>query len=74
MLFEEVKDFLSSFKKEERFVVLGILYDKGIIEQREYSIQEIAYLTGYTREYVHSYLKRILNKLNKSINKEIYYE
>jgi len=75
LTFEEAKKFLETFPKKDRWVVMGILYDNGIIEQKEYSNEEIANLLGISRIAVYKILKSALNKLNKNkIAKELYYE
>jgi len=70
--FEEAKKIIQSYPKRERWKVMGILYDNGLIEQREYSNEEIAKLIGISRVAVHKILKSALKKLNNL--KEFYYE
>ena len=73
MNLEKLKEFLEMYPKQDRISVLYELYEMGEIEQREYSVQELAYLTGYTREYMSNYIKSILNKL-KPYLEGAYYE
>jgi hypothetical protein len=74
MNLEETKEFLKQFPKDKRIEVLGILYDNGLIEQREYSIQELAEMTGYSRMHMNEIFTKALNKC-KTIaeKKELYY-
>ena len=70
--FEEAKKIIQSYPKKERWKIMGILYDNGLIEQREYSNEEIAKLIGISRTAVHKIFNSALEKLNNL--KEFYYE
>jgi DNA-directed RNA polymerase specialized sigma subunit len=69
MTFEEAKKFIHSYPKKSRWNVMGILYDKGILEQREYSVAEIAELLGISRIAVNKILNKALNKFKEELNK-----
>ena len=71
LTFDEAKELIQKYPKDLRIKVMGILYDRNLIEQREYSINEMAKLTGISKVTLHSIFNNAINKLRNSISKEL---
>jgi len=69
MSLEDVKIILDEYPRKEKWKVLGQLIDAGILENREYQLNEIAYITGVTKQAIKAIEKNALEKLSKFKNK-----
>ena len=65
MTLKEVKVILDEFPKKEKWKVLGELIDAGVLENREYTLEEIGYITGVTKQAIKAIEKSALEKLAK---------
>jgi len=63
---KEVKLILDEIEdKNEKWIVLNYLIEMGIVECREYKLDEIAYLFGITKQAVKAIEAQALMKLAK---------
>jgi len=69
-ILDEVKRVLNELPKEKRIEGLGVLYDLQIIPQMEYSIQDIAYMTGFTRQGINKIYNSAAEKILRSALKK----
>jgi DNA-directed RNA polymerase sigma subunit (sigma70/sigma32) len=63
MTLEEAKVILDEFPKKEKWKVLGELIDAGVLENRQYTLEEIAFIMGITKQAIKAIEKSALEKL-----------
>jgi DNA-directed RNA polymerase sigma subunit (sigma70/sigma32) len=76
MTLKEAKIILDEFNSnKEKWSVLNDLIDSGVLENREYKLDEIAYLLGITKQAIKGIEQQALRKLMKiALEKGLYYE
>ena len=67
---QEVQLMTEGLTVDEKFEILTFLREEGLIENREYSIVEIAALTGTSRQYINKVYVTAMKKLEKLIDIE----
>ena len=66
MTLEEVKFILDECdSREEKWKILNEMIDAGVLESREYKLDEIAFLLGITKQAIKGIEKHALMKLAK---------
>ena len=65
MTLKEVKVILDDIPYKERWQVLGELIDAGCLENRTYTLEEIAFIMSISKQAVKAIEASALNKLKK---------
>jgi len=67
---EEAKEMLSQVDKREKWSLLSYLIDNGMLEPREYTLEEIGNIMGTSKQYIKKIQDTALNKLKDLLDPE----
>jgi len=70
MTLKEAKIILDEFEnRKDKWHALNELIDAGVLESREYTLEEIGYLMGITKQGIRALEQSALKKLAKFANR-----
>jgi len=67
---KEAKEMLAQVNKKERWSLLSYLIDNGMLEPREYTLEEIGDIMGTSKQYIKNIQDKALSKLKDLLDPE----